>query len=102
MVKREPVLFNNSMWNAAASLDSRFQHYMPYHHKETAMKFLSNLHEKIDLIERFECEPLQTLSESTHEFDGFLNTIYDASSNINIFNQNIDQKTRIKTPMNNH
>lgn len=69
---------------------------MPNQHKETGIKFLSKLHKKIYSIEPSESEPLQTLSESTQEFDGFLNTIYDAI-NLNNSNENIDENMNVNT-----
>lgn len=92
MKKREPVLFNNSVLNAAVFLDPRFQQYMPNHHKEAAIKFLSKLYDRINSFKSSECEPLQSLSESTNEFNGFLSSIY-GESNTNVTNENINEQT---------
>lgn len=69
---------------------------MPHHHKEASIKFLSKLHDKIDSIENFESEPLQTQLESKQDCDGSLNTIYDLS-HINVSNENIDGNTNVNT-----
>lgn len=91
MKKREPVLFNNQVLNAAVFLDPRYQQYMPSQHRENAIKFLIKLHRKIESIKshKDDCETSQ--SESTHDFDGFLSTIY-GDNNTNVPDEITDQQ----------
>lgn len=85
MNKRETVLFNNDVLNAAVFLDPRFQQFMPADKKDAAIIFLSKLHKRIESIQHSpngatnaenSCEP--------DEFEEFLNGIYgsnDADNN---------------------
>lgn len=84
MKKREVVLFNNPVLNAAVFLDPRYQQYMPSENKDKAIEFLSRLYRKMESLKRplFDNDE-PSLSESTHEFEGFLNTIYDNTNDNN-------------------
>lgn len=90
MKKREPSLLNNPLLNAAVFLDPRYQQYMPNHHKETAIKLLSKLNDKIKTLASSGCQPKPPTSEP-HEFGDFLCTMYD---NVNVSND--DEETTIE------
>lgn len=53
MRRREDVLFNNPVLNAAVFLDPRYQQYMPTDNKQSAIEFLVKLNDK---MRKIECE----------------------------------------------
>lgn len=73
MRRRETVLFNNNVLNAAVFLDPRYQQYMPIQNKENAIEFLMNLHTRICAIESANINNEQQTNND--ELNTFMNTM---------------------------
>lgn len=84
MKRRETVLFNNDVLNAAVFLDPRFQKFMPNDKKEAAIIFLSNLHKRIESVKHESVDINIPDDSSADELEAFLNDMYgseEASNN---------------------
>lgn len=111
MKSRENVLFNNHVLNAAVFLDPRYQQYMPTRKREDAIKYLTELQNKLNRIVRNSTSEIDgtrdapELNENNTELAAFLANNYGDDSSFDDINttesENIAASNDIKDILNN-